>query len=123
MGVKGIWIIPLIVSILIIGAIGLSQDANAHSTSAYYFAVTDNGDAVGDHKDWMKDLSDDALVDEISIPGTHDTMTSHSSNCYLLVGCGTQSMLLADQLMAGIRFLDIRLRLWYDDFSIYHVQR
>ncbi|MFK7977734.1 MAG: hypothetical protein AB8C02_16510, partial [Halioglobus sp.] len=71
--------------------------------------------AVGNLPNWMASLDDNLKLSEISIPGTHDTM----ADCPGVV-CGpaplpkditqTQSMTLPQQLVSGIRALDIRLR-------------
>jgi hypothetical protein len=55
--------------------------------------------------DWMKYISDEKLLSEFSIPGTHDTMTYLSSNIWVQ----TQDLSLFDQLQAGIRSIDIRV--------------
>jgi hypothetical protein len=55
------------------------------------------------HPDWMKGLPDDVLISQLSIPGTHDTL-SNTSN--VMGQCNT--LLLKDQLNAGIRLIDIR---------------
>ena len=62
---------------------------------------------------WMRRLRNHLKLNEISIPGTHDTMaisgesgsTAMSQSRLVL----TQDMSLYNQLLAGIRFLDIRL--------------
>ena len=62
----------------------------------------------------MSNLPDDLILSDMSIPGTHDTMTSHSLKCVMTPGCNTQNWQLEDQLKNGIRFLDIRLRHFKD---------
>lgn len=66
-------------------------------------------------KDWMSKLSDSLLLSEISIPGTHDT-------CALYGGGFAQCQVwsLSDQLLAGIRHIDIRCRHIGDCFTIHH---
>ncbi len=56
--------------------------------------------------DWMKDVPDDRALGALSIPGTHDS-------CALYGGpiAQTQTMSLADQFAAGVRWFDIRLAL------------
>lgn len=66
--------------------------------------------------DWMSHIKDSVRLNELSIPGTHDTMS---------IGYGgdipqTQSMSLQTQLDAGIRFLDIRCRYIDGSFAIHH---
>ncbi len=68
------------------------------------------------YSSWMRDISDDARVVELSIPGTHDTCSVDG-----LLGFGkTQNLDLEDQLNAGIRFLDIRLSHYRDNLFVHH---
>lgn len=68
------------------------------------------------HNSWMRDLPDDLLVTELSIPGTHNSGCNHG-----LLGFGkTQNLSLTKQLRAGIRFLDIRLAHYEDDLFVHH---
>ena len=75
---------------------------------------------------WMSRVADDTLLSSMSIPGTHDSMTATSSednSCYNPLYkrcCVTQSMSLRDQLYAGIRFIDIRLKHEYNNFTLHH---
>ena len=68
---------------------------------------------------WMTGLPDTLQVCRVSIPGTHDSGTSgvwfpmrHYAR--------TQSMDLAEQWDAGIRFFDLRPKLEGDRLKIYH---
>ncbi|KAF4979743.1 hypothetical protein FZEAL_4100 [Fusarium zealandicum] len=65
---------------------------------------------------WMAELPDDVHLSSLSIPGTHDTMTyaigTESLEC--------QNWNLTTQLIAGIRYFDIRARLRDDELHIYH---
>lgn len=68
------------------------------------------------HSSWMRDIPDHARVTALSIPGTHDTCSVDG-----LLGFGkTQNLDLADQLNAGIRFLDIRLSHYRDNLYVHH---
>ena len=60
-----------------------------------------------DYACWVNDVEDDALLRNLSIPGSHDTMALHSIGD-LAGKC--QSLSLNDQLHLGVRFLDIRLK-------------
>lgn len=51
-------------------------------------------------------LPDSTPLTSLTIPGTHDTMTSACTHPYYR----TQALSLTEQLDAGVRFLDIRLR-------------
>lgn len=67
--------------------------------------------------DWMADLADARGVAELSIPGTHDSAALHEPYP------GTaqaQRIAIADQLAAGVRYLDLRCRHYQDAFYLYH---
>jgi 1-phosphatidylinositol phosphodiesterase len=78
------------------------------------------------NKDWMKDLSDDALITQLSIPGTHDSATDHdhcAQNSAIkpvieMVSCQTYP--ISDQLKMGIRFFDIRLAYEHGTLRFHH---
>jgi 1-phosphatidylinositol phosphodiesterase len=55
--------------------------------------------------DWMSTLNGSHTLDKYSIPGTHDSGTQHTGDG----AAHTQNFGIADQLLDGIRFLDIRL--------------
>jgi 1-phosphatidylinositol phosphodiesterase len=66
---------------------------------------------------WMARLPDARRLSELSIPGTHDSGARHepwpgTARC--------QSLSIAEQLAAGVRFLDIRCRQVTNTFQIYH---
>ena len=73
-------------------------------------------------KNWMKDVPDETYLGTMSIPGTHDTMTaSRGSGWNRVTLCGQcHSKTLTQQLEMGIRFLDIRLRCYNNEFWLYH---
>lgn len=60
-----------------------------------------------DLKNWMAELSDDLLLSEITLPGTHDSATQFVSFSDM-ARCQDKS--IYDQLRLGTRFLDIRLK-------------
>jgi 1-phosphatidylinositol phosphodiesterase len=67
--------------------------------------------------DWMADLADARGVAELSIPGTHDSGALHEP----LPGVAqAQRIAIADQLVAGVRYFDLRCRQVDDAFLIYH---
>ncbi|MVT43897.1 phosphatidylinositol-specific phospholipase C domain-containing protein [Chitinophaga oryziterrae] len=66
---------------------------------------------------WMTSLPDNSSLAALSIPGTHDSgarfePVSGTAKC--------QNLTIAEQLEAGIRFLDIRCRHIGDAFAIHH---
>ena len=66
---------------------------------------------------WMSFLPDTTSIAQISIPGTHDSgarvePVSGTAKC--------QNLSIADQLTAGVRFLDVRCRHINNSFAIHH---
>jgi hypothetical protein len=57
-------------------------------------------------KGWMKNIPDDTKLNKISIPGTHDSGAEDPEPIFT----ATQSWTIKQQLEAGIRFFDIRIR-------------
>jgi len=65
--------------------------------------------------DWMAKVPDDQSLAHMSIPGTHESCAQYGgwiSQC--------QDTSITDQLNKGIRFLDIRCRVFNDIFTIHH---
>jgi 1-phosphatidylinositol phosphodiesterase len=71
----------------------------------------------GSEADWMADLADSRGVAELSIPGTHDSGALHEPYPGI---AQAQRLAIADQLVAGVRYFDIRCRHVDDAFLIYH---
>jgi 1-phosphatidylinositol phosphodiesterase len=63
----------------------------------------------------MSQLPDGALLRELTIPGTHNSGAQYGGPWTECQNTG-----IADQLSAGIRFLDIRCRLFEGSFTIHH---
>ena len=70
------------------------------------------------YSNWMSRLPDNILLSQLSLPGTHDSCALHDGPSFGFAKC--QTWQLADQLNAGIRFIDIRCRHVGDKFLIYH---
>jgi 1-phosphatidylinositol phosphodiesterase len=68
-----------------------------------------------DMADWMARVSDDALLSRLLIPGTHESCAVQGNPVSIC-----QTLSIADQLKAGIRFLDIRCRHYNDNLEIHH---
>lgn len=64
---------------------------------------------------WMSNLSDSTYLHKLSLAGTHDSMAFYGG-----FTTQTQSIPLMDQLVGGIRVLDIRCRHYEDSFPIHH---
>lgn len=88
-----------------------SSVVNAHYDDAYNH--TSSG--LIKNTDWMKRLADQKIINEISIPGTHDSASFYGGDIVQ-----TQSLSISNQLNSGVRFLDIRLRHINDVFAIHH---
>ncbi|MFY9805807.1 MAG: phosphatidylinositol-specific phospholipase C, partial [Pseudonocardiaceae bacterium] len=73
-------------------------------------------DDVISRTSWMGDISDDVLVTALSIPGTHDSGCIDGPMGF----AKTQNLDVAEQLTAGIRFLDIRLAHYQDGLHLHH---
>jgi 1-phosphatidylinositol phosphodiesterase len=76
------------------------------------------GCSAGDgSSDWMAGLDDGLLLSEISIPGSHDSGALYEP----IPGLSkNQDLTIAEQLAAGVRYLDIRCRNVDDHFYIFH---
>ena len=73
-------------------------------------------DEILPHTSWMHSIPDDAALTMLSIPGTHNSASVDGP-----VGLAkTQDRGLADQLVAGIRFFDIRLAHAQDKLCVHH---
>lgn len=70
-----------------------------------------------DPVEWMGKLSDDTLISEMAIPGTHDSGATHS---IFDISGKCQDITIDSQLNIGVRFFDIRLKLKNDEFVIVH---
>ena len=69
----------------------------------------------------MRNVSDKIKINQMSIPGTHDTMAcdvTYPPAVRKFTQC--QDMTLQEQLSAGVRLLDIRLRHFRNSFPIHH---
>ena len=66
----------------------------------------DKGETVEGSADWMASLPDDARLNELAIPGTHNSAAAFVQMAYFNK-CQSKSIL--KQLEAGFRYLDIRL--------------
>jgi 1-phosphatidylinositol phosphodiesterase len=67
---------------------------------------------------WMSFVEDTRKLSELSIPGTHDSGSREQKS--LSTRLTTQTRTIREQLDAGIRFLDIRVRYKDDRFLLYH---
>ena len=84
----------------------------------YHAAFSHESKADAYQFDWMKNLYDSQTLNQLSIPGTHDSMSLFGGDIV-----ETQSMPLLVQLDAGIRALDIRCRHINNAFAIHHGEK
>lgn len=70
-----------------------------------------------DASDWMADLDDTLPLSALTIPGTHDSGALYS---IADVAGKCQSLTVAEQLKAGVRFFDIRLQQRGDKLAVVH---
>ncbi len=68
-------------------------------------------------KGWMASVDDGTSLAALSIPGTHDSGAMFEPFPGL---AKCQSLTIADQLAAGVRYFDIRCHHFQDQFLIYH---
>lgn len=66
----------------------------------------DGGESVAGAGDWMREVNGGLGLNELAIPGTHDSATQFVTLAFF-GKCQTKS--INDQLEAGYRYLDIRL--------------
>ena len=71
---------------------------------------------------WMKEIPDDIKISELTIPGTHDSCAYQIKGIGNLVSYATktQSWNLEEQMKAGLRYFDIRLRSINNTLHCYH---
>ncbi|OPA10900.1 hypothetical protein BHL54_21045 [Bacillus cereus] len=73
------------------------------------------------NSNWMKGLKSDVKISELSVIGTHNSMSLYGGGGpYPDDYIRTQRMPLAIQLDAGIRYVDIRVRHYKNEFAINH---
>lgn len=98
-------------AILAIAALLWATTALAHENDGY----SHDSSTSQLRMSWMAGLSGDSRISELSLPGTHDTMSFYGGDAVQ-----TQSFSLPHQLDAGIRVLDIRARHIDNVFAIHH---
>lgn len=60
--------------------------------------------------DWCSQIADDTPINELAIPGTHDSAAwTHSWNVWGITGTWAQRRSITEQLNLGIRVLDLRV--------------
>lgn len=85
----------------------------AHYHRAYFHS---ENDGFVRYPNWMEYISDDWMLSELALPGTHDSSTFTSSN----PSVGVQAINFYQQLIYGIRVFDIRFRHTSNGFALHH---
>ena len=78
--------------------------------------------AVVNDKGWMGLVDKEKGLEELSIPGTHDSCSEKRTTCSKNGWVKCQDHSLETQLNMGVRFFDIRLRHIENKFMIHHGQ-
>jgi 1-phosphatidylinositol phosphodiesterase len=105
--------VSLISLILIFSLTAVSQAHRHHS-----YSHEDGRQA--DNPNWMSVLSDSLRLSELSIPGTHQSLSRYAGGVAPIDAVRNQSMALKFQLESGIRVLDVRCAIAGRMFQIYH---
>ena len=106
----------LLATASLLAAIGFRPADESHD--AVNFSENPRDSTVQEYARWMSCVSNNTLLSRVSLPGTHDSCALHNGASFGFAKC--QSWKLADQLKAGIRFIDIRCRHINDQLLIYH---
>ena len=64
---------------------------------------------------WMQSIPDSTKLTQMTIPGTHNSCALHGICC-----ARTQTWSLPEQMNAGLRYFDIRLRLYNNTLRAFH---
>lgn len=97
----------------------LERDSNENSVSSLAKTTGKASLLPVSMNSWMSGLQDNISISKISIPGTHDS--GARVDAPVVSGTAkTQDLSIAEQLNAGVRFLDIRCRHIDNAFTIHH---
>ncbi|MCR5576122.1 MAG: phosphatidylinositol-specific phospholipase C domain-containing protein [Oscillospiraceae bacterium] len=86
--------VPVVLLFIVLGMVVLPMTESADTSP------------VAGSADWMAALPDDTPLSDIVIPGTHDSATQYVQLAYF---SKCQVLSVGEQLVAGFRYLDIRL--------------
>ncbi|MGG8410516.1 phosphatidylinositol-specific phospholipase C domain-containing protein, partial [Streptomyces sp. 12297] len=77
---------------------------------------------AADRADWLRSYASDARLSELSLPGTHDTLSIHGGAAVQTQeDYGDSADTLTAQLERGIRAIDIRVRVTENKyFTVHH---
>ncbi|WP_099049864.1 phosphatidylinositol-specific phospholipase C [Chryseobacterium indologenes] len=97
----------------------MERDSNENSLATLAKVNSRSSLAPIEMNSWMSGLQDNISISKISIPGTHDS-GARVDPPVLSGTAKTQDLSIAEQLNAGVRFLDIRCRHIDNAFAIHH---
>lgn len=103
-------LIFIIFASIILFVIGIVSSAFIGGTCRYKYKNSND-----DLSSWMNYIKDDTKLNEIIIPGTHDSGTYN-----MIYAAETQTLTIHEQLMLGVRYFDIRITKEKDEYVIYH---
>lgn len=104
-------LIALMAALPGLSLLGFSHSASAHNDGAYNHDYA----AVAHNPTWMSRVDGSKRVSQLSLPGTHDTMSIKAGDIWQ-----NQTMTLMQQLNSGIRVFDMRTRHINDTFRMHH---
>ena len=87
------------------------------ATASIFAFVPINNVSESNLTNWMSEVDDSYHVRELSIPGTHDSAATHS---IADVAGKCQDLTIKEQLTIGVRFFDIRLQMYNNEFRLVH---
>lgn len=108
-------ILTLIILSIICGAIVFLVAPNSSKIYQKQAVCDENLDFPGN--DWLKHIDDEKSLNQINIPGSHDSATF---NVFLPYKAKTQEEDIDAQLNMGIRYLDVRLKEFAGNLILSH---
>ncbi|KAA2252406.1 1-phosphatidylinositol phosphodiesterase [Solihabitans fulvus] len=113
-------------AVLALGALagGMLASSSPALAQPFWSSSAFNSVTLSSHPDWMSQVPDPTGLGALSIPGTHDTLAIHGGLAPWAYEAqenhGDSAATLTAQLDAGIRAIDIRVRVIGDAFAIHH---
>ena len=78
-------------------------------------AYSDSDHPKSYNTSWMQSIPDSTKISQMTIPGTHNSCALYGICC-----ARTQSWSLFEQMQSGLRYFDIRLRLYNNTLRAFH---
>ena len=94
--------------------------SNIDELKKIYYSESSNPKKL--FEDWMKEIPDDILLSSLTIPGTHDSYAYKIKGIANLISyvARTQTWNIEKQLNAGLRYFDVRLKLYNNTLHCFH---